>query len=78
MTGLPARRMSFRDRGTILAGNVADLVVFDPETVLDHATYDDPHRYPEGIPHVLVAGDPVVLDGEHTGARPGKVIRRGA
>jgi N-acyl-D-amino-acid deacylase len=78
MTGFPARRMSFKDRGIILAGNVADLVVFDLETVLDRATYDDPHRFPEGIPHVLVAGDPVVMDRVHTSARPGKVIRRGA
>ena len=78
MTGFPARRMSFRDRGTVAVGNMADLVVFDPETALDRATYDNPHQFPEGIPHVLVAGDPVVLDGEHTGARPGKVIRRGA
>ena len=78
MTGFSARRMNFRDRGIILARNVADLVVFDPETVLDRATYDAPHRFPEGIPHVLVAGDPVVLDRVHTSARPGKVIRRGA
>jgi len=78
MTGFPARRMSFRDRGTIASKSVADLVVFDPVTVQDRATYDDPHQFPEGIPHVLVAGVPVVLDGEHTGARPGKVIRRGA
>ena len=78
MTGFPARRMSFRDRGTIAEGNVADLVVFDPETVLDRATYDDPHQFPDGMPHVLVAGEPVVLDGKHTGARPGRVLRRGA
>jgi N-acyl-D-aspartate/D-glutamate deacylase len=78
MTGFPARRMSFTDRGTIASKNVADLVIFDPATVQDRATYDDPHRFPVGIPHVLVAGVPVVLDGQHTGARPGKVIRRGA
>ena len=77
MTGFPARRMSFRDRGTIAERNVADIVVFDPETVVDRATYDDPHQLPEGMPHVLVAGEPVVLDGRHTGARPGRVLRRG-
>jgi N-acyl-D-aspartate/D-glutamate deacylase len=78
MTGFPALRMSFTDRGAIATKNVADLVIFDPATVQDRATYEDPHQFPDGIPHVLVAGVPVVLDGKHTGARPGKVIRRGA
>ena len=78
MTGFPARRMSFRDRGTIAEGNVADFVVFDPEAVLDRATFDDPHRFPDGMPHVLVNGEAVVLDGEHTGVRSGRVLRRGS
>jgi len=69
--------MSFRDRGTIAEGNVADLVVFDPDTVIDRATFDDPHQYPAGMPHILVNGDLVVADGKHTGARPGRVLRRG-
>ena len=77
MTGFPASRMSFRDRGTIAEGNVADLVVFDPDTVIDRATFDDPHQYPAGMPHILVNGDLVVADGKHTGARPGRVLRRG-
>ena len=77
MTGFPASRMSFRDRGTVAEGNVADLVVFDPETIIDQATFDDPHRYPVGMPHVLVNGALVVADGNHTGARPGRVLRRG-
>ena len=76
MTGFPASRMSFRDRGTVAEGNVADLVVFDPETVIDQATFDDPHRYPLGMPHVLVSGELIVADGNHTGARPGRVLRR--
>ena len=60
-----------------MEGYAADIVVFDPETVIDNATFDDPHRYPDGMPHVLVNGEPVVLNGSHTGARPGKVLRRG-
>ena len=78
MTGLPARRMGFSDRGTISEGHVADLAVFDPDTVIDRATFEDPHQYPAGMPHVMVAGELVVVDGKHTGARPGKVLRRGA
>jgi N-acyl-D-aspartate/D-glutamate deacylase len=55
----------------------ADLVVFDAERVKDEATFEDPHRYPTGIPHVLVNGRMVVEGGVHTGARPGVVLRRG-
>ena len=77
MTGFPATRMSFGDRGTIAEGNVADLVVFDPDAVIDRATFEDPHQYPAGMPHVLVNGELVVADGNHTGARPGRVLRRG-
>ena len=77
MTGAPARRLGLQDRGVIATGNVADLVVLDPETVVDRATFDDPQQYPVGIPHVMVAGDPVISDGIHTGARPGRVLRRG-
>ena len=78
MSGFPAQRLGFRERGLVKEGLIADLVVFDPETVIDRATFEEPHQYPDGIPHVLVAGDPVVLDGQHTGARPGRVLRRGA
>ena len=77
MTGFPASRLSLRDRGTVAEGRVADLVVFDPDTVIDRATFDDPHQYPVGMPHVLVNGTPVISDGLHTGARPGRVLRRG-
>jgi N-acyl-D-amino-acid deacylase len=77
MTGMPAAKFGMRDRGAIREGAFADLVVFDPETVLDTATFDDPHRAPEGIPHVLVNGVAVVRDGEPTGARPGRPLRRG-
>jgi N-acyl-D-amino-acid deacylase len=77
MTGLPATRLGLRDRGTIVAGAYADLVVFDPATVRDQATFQDPHRYAAGIEHVFVNGVRVMAGGEHTGALPGKVLRRG-
>jgi N-acyl-D-amino-acid deacylase len=75
MTSAPADRLGFDDRGRIAPGLVADLVVFDPATVIDRATFDDPHQYPVGIPHVFVAGVAVVRDGSVTGARPGVVLR---
>jgi N-acyl-D-amino-acid deacylase len=74
MTGLPARRLGLRDRGVIRVGARADLVVFDARRVADQATYEDPHRYPVGIEHVLVNGSPVIKDGEHTGSLPGRVL----
>ena len=78
MSGFPAQRMSMKDRGLVKEGLVADLVVFDPETVIDNATWEEPHQYPTGIPYVFVNGVPIVGKGKHTGARPGKVLRRGA
>jgi len=74
MTGLPAMRLGLRDRGVVRPGARADLVVFDARRVTDRATYDDPHRYPEGIEHVVVNGRFVVKNGEHTGSLPGKVL----
>jgi len=76
MTGLPARKLRLADRGLIKPGQAADLVVFDPATVADKATYDQPHQYAEGIIHVLVNGRFVVRDAAHTGDRPGKILRR--
>jgi len=76
MTSLPARFFGFAGRGVIREGAVADLVVFDPARVMDTATYDRPHSYPDGIPHVLVNGAFVVRDGKSTGARPGQLLRR--
>lgn len=75
MTSAPADRLGFEDRGRIEVGYVADITVFDPETVIDRATFQDPHQYPEGIPYVFVGGVAVVRDGEVTGARPGVVLR---
>ena len=77
MTGASARRLGLKGRGLIAPENVADLVVLDPCAVIDRATFDDPKQYPVGIPHVMVAGEPVIMDGKHTGARPGRILRRG-
>lgn len=77
MTSMPAARLGLRDRGRLADGLVADVVVFDPATVRSLATYDDPRRFPEGIGDVIVGGVPVVAGGEHTGATPGRALRRG-
>jgi N-acyl-D-amino-acid deacylase len=77
MTSMPAARLGLKDRGRIADGLVADVVVFDPATVRSNATYEEPRRFPEGIDHVLVNGIPVVTNGEHTGATPGRALRRG-
>jgi N-acyl-D-amino-acid deacylase len=76
MTSLPAWRMSDNGRGRIAEGLIADITIFDAERIIDRASYEDPHRYAEGTVHVLVAGEPVLRDGEPTGARPGRVLRR--
>ncbi len=76
MTGLPAEKLGLKDRGRINIGMAADLVVFDPDTVQDVATFDTPHEYPRGIVHVIVNGRAVILDGKHTGALPGKKLSR--
>ena len=76
MTAMPAQRFGFTDRGTIAPGAFADLVLFDPETVIDTGTYADPTSVPDGIHGVWVNGDRVVEDGHVTGNRPGGVIRR--
>jgi N-acyl-D-amino-acid deacylase len=77
MTSFPAQRFGLLDRGMLRPGAWADIVVFDLARVRDRATGLYPHQYPEGIDHVLVNGTPVVADGEHTGALPGQVLRRG-
>ncbi len=76
MTSAPADRLGFHDRGRIEAGLVADITVFDPETVIDRATFEDPHQYPVGIRYVFVSGVLVAREGEVTGARPGAILRR--
>jgi N-acyl-D-amino-acid deacylase len=76
MTGFPARKFRLRDRGVIRAGAFADLVVFDPARILDVGTYEDPNHPPVGVHSVFVNGTCVVRDGTHTGARPGRALRR--
>ncbi len=76
MTGLPARRLGLADRGRIDVGLVADLVVFDPDTIIDRADFMNPHQYAQGIESVLVNGAVVIDGGEHTGTLPGKVLRK--
>jgi len=74
--GLPAQKLRWTDRGLVRKGYKADLVVFDPLTIADRATYAAPHQYPVGIHHVLVNGQLVIRDGLHTGARLGEVLSR--
>ena len=77
MTSAPAARLGLRDRGVLRDGAAADLVVFDPATVRSNATYEEPRRFPDGIEHVIVGGAIVVDGGRHTGATPGRALRRG-
>ena len=76
LTSLPAKRFGFKKRGCLEKGYYADIVLFDKKTVKDMATYDDPHRYPEGIEFVIVNGEVVINRGEHTGRLPGKVLKK--
>ena len=75
LTSLPAGNLRIRDRGQLTTGYFADVVVFDPDKIQDHATYEDPHQYATGMVHVWVNGTQVLRDGEHTGATPGRVVR---
>lgn len=75
LAALPNLRLKQLDRGLIRPGMAADLVVFDPDAVSDTASFDDPRRHPEGIPHVVVNGSVVKDSGVHTGLRPGRVLR---
>jgi len=76
MTSLPCQRLGFADRGLLRPGMAADVVCFDPLTVQDTATYDDPRQLPVGIPYVIVNGRVVVDDGRHTGELAGRALRR--
>jgi N-acyl-D-amino-acid deacylase len=75
MTSLPATQFRFADRGLIREGYAADIVLFDPAKVDEQATFEKPHAYAAGIPYVIVNGVVVVSKGEHTGAKPGVVLR---
>jgi N-acyl-D-amino-acid deacylase len=78
MTGMAAEKFHLAGRGFVREGAFADLVIFDPTRILDTATYQDPRRYPEGISCVIVNGTIVARDGRHSGARPGRALRRSA
>jgi N-acyl-D-amino-acid deacylase len=75
LTKLPATNLQIRERGELTEGYFADIVIFDPQTIQDHATYEQPHQYATGVIHVLVNGVQVLENGEHTGATPGQVVR---
>ena len=75
LSGLPATNLKIRHRGFLREGYYADVVVFDPATIQDHATFEKPHQYSTGVYHVFVNGQQVLKDGEHTGATPGRVVR---
>ena len=74
LTALPAENLKLKDRGALRAGYFADVVVFDPATIAEHGTYAQPHQYSTGVRHVLVNGVPVLADGGHTGATPGRAV----
>jgi N-acyl-D-amino-acid deacylase len=75
LTSLPAGNLKLRKRGTLKEGYFADVVVFDPDSISDHATFEKPHQYATGVKHVFVNGGHVLKDGAHTGAFPGRVVR---
>ena len=75
LTSLPAANLKLRRRGSLAPGYFADVVVFDPDAITDHATFEQPHQYATGMVHVFVNGAQVVRDGQHTGTTPGRVVR---
>src|SRR3954451_5336636 len=74
LTGLPATNLGLDHRGFLKEGMFADVVVFDPATITDHATFEKPHQYATGVKHVFVNGVQVIKNGEHTGAKPGRAL----
>jgi N-acyl-D-amino-acid deacylase len=74
LSGLPASNLGLDGRGFLKEGMFADVVVFDPATITDHATFEKPHQYATGVKHVFVNGVQVIKDGEHTGAKPGRAL----
>jgi N-acyl-D-aspartate/D-glutamate deacylase len=76
MTSLNANKVGLRDRGLIKIGFAADIVIFNAETVIDQSTYTVPFAYPAGITYVVVNGQLTIKDGEHTGARAGRSLRK--
>jgi N-acyl-D-amino-acid deacylase len=76
LTSFPADNLGISGRGRLREDFYADITIFDPATVRDHATFDKPHQYATGVEHVIVNGVPVIRDGEHTGAKPGRFVRK--
>ena len=74
MTSKPAVKLGLNDRGSLKQGNFADIVIFDPKTIEDKATFIEPHQYPVGIDYVLVNGTTVINNCKHTEKLPGKVL----
>jgi N-acyl-D-amino-acid deacylase len=75
LTSLPASNLKIEKRGSIQIGYYADLAIFDPLKIQDHATFENPHQYSTGMVHVFVNGTQVLENGEHTNAKPGRVVR---
>lgn len=75
ITSLPADNLRIKKRGRLIPGYFADVVVFDPDTIIDHATFEAPHQYATGVSEVFVNGIQVLKDGEHTGATPGRFVK---
>jgi N-acyl-D-amino-acid deacylase len=74
LSGLPAETLELDRRGLLKPGYFADVVVFDPNSIADKATFEQPHQYSVGVKHVFVNGAHVLKDGEHTGAKPGRAL----
>ena len=75
LTSLPASNLKIQKRGKLSVGHFADVVVFNPDSIRDKATFEQPKLYAEGVVHVFVNGVHVLKDGEHTGAKPGRIVR---
>ena len=75
LTALPAQNLKIKHRGRLQEGYFADVVVFDPKKIQDHATFESPHQYATGVIHVFVNGVQVLEEGRHTGEKPGRVVR---
>ena len=75
MSALPAERLGLKDRGVLIDGMKADIVMFDKDNIRANATFDDPKQYPSGIDYVIVNGQLVIDEGEHTGAFPGRALK---
>lgn len=75
LTSLPTSNLKIKKRGLLKPGYYADVVAFDPEKIADHATFENPHQYSTGMVHVFVNGEQVIADGDHTGAKPGRIVR---